>query len=44
MHALVDFVDEMCVGVIPVQRVLHCNIDELSRGEDVTVLWDNNKE
>ena len=38
---LVDFVDELCVGVV---SVLHCNMSELTRGNNVTVLWDNNRE
>jgi len=29
-YALVDFVDEDCVGVVPTQRILHCNINKLS--------------
>ena len=43
-YALVDFVDEQCYGVVPTQRILHCNVIELSRGDDVTILWDDNKE
>jgi len=37
LPALVDFVDELCVGVVPVQQPLHCNVSELTRGDNVTV-------
>ncbi|XP_065887782.1 uncharacterized protein [Dysidea avara] len=43
-YALVDFVDEQCYGVVPTQRILHCNVIELSHGDDLTILWDDNKE
>ena len=26
------------------QRILHCNVSELSHGDELTVLWDDNKE
>lgn len=40
-HALVEFVEEECTGVVPLQRVIGTS---LQAGERVTVLWSNRKE
>lgn len=40
-HALVEFTEEGCTGVVPVQRVFG---ETFQVGTPVTVLWSNRKE
>ena len=40
-HALVEFVEEECTGVVPLKRVIG---DSFQAGDRVTVLWNDRKE
>ena len=42
-HALVEFIEEGCTAVIPIQRIVS-NTEGLKQGETVSVLWSNRKE
>ena len=39
-HALVEFVEEECTGVVPLQRITG---ESCEAGDKVTVLWNNGK-
>lgn len=40
-HALVDFIDEDCTGVIPLKHVV---TETFSAGQTIAVRWNNKKE
>ena len=42
VYALVEFVEEECTAVVPLQRI--SKHDDLRAGQRVKVLWDNRKE
>lgn len=42
VYALVEFVEEECTAVVPLQRI--CNHENVQAGDRVKVLWDNRKE